>query len=64
MKINFDKCKVLTTSNSNIMIQRELLENVNNFLYLGSSVPNVTKDNERRTALALTSFGRLRKYVW
>ena len=39
MKINFDKCKVLTPSNSNIMIQGELLENVNNFVYLGSSVP-------------------------
>ena len=55
MKINFDKCKVLTPSNSNIMIQGELLENVNNFVYLGSSVPSVTKDIERRIALALTS---------
>ena len=64
MKINFDKCKVLTPSNSNIMIQGELLENVNNFVYLGSSVPNVTKDIERRIALALTLFGRLRKSTW
>ena len=63
MKINFDKCKVLTPSNSNIMIQGELLENVNSFAYLGSSVPNVTKDIERRTALALTSFARLRKSI-
>ena len=64
MKINFDKCKVLTPSNSNIMIQRELLENVNNFVYLGSSVPNVTKNIERRIALGLTSFVRLRKPIW
>ena len=64
MKINFDKCKVLTPSNNNIIIQRELLENVNNFAYLGSFVPNVTKDIERRIALVLTSFGRLRKSIW
>ena len=36
MKINFDKCKVLTPS----------------------SVPDTTKDIERRIALALTAFGR------
>ena len=63
MKINFDKRKVLTPSNGNIMIQGELLENVSNFVYLGSSVPSVTKDIERRIALALASFGRLRKSV-
>ena len=64
MKINFDKCKVLTPLNDNILIQGELLENVNNFVYLGSSVPDTTKDIERRIALALTAFGRLRKSIW
>ena len=64
MKINFDKCKVLTSSNDNIVIHGELLENVNNFIYLGSSVPDTTKDIERRIALALTAFGRLRKSIW
>ena len=64
MKINFDKCKVLTPSNDNILIQGELLENVNNFVYLVSSVPDTTKDIERRIALALTAFGRLRKPIW
>ena len=64
MKINFDKCKVLTPSNDNIVIHGELLENVNNFIYLGSSVPDTTKDIERRIALALTAFGRLRKSIW
>ena len=58
MKINFDKCKVLTLSNDNIVIHGELLENVNNFIYLGSSVPDTTKDIERRIALALIAFGR------
>ena len=64
MKINFDKCKVLTPSDDNIMIQGELQENVSNFVYLGSSVPDTTKDIERRIALALTAFGRLRKSIW
>ena len=64
MKKNFDKCKVLTPSNDNILIQGELLENVSNFVYLGSSVPDTTKDIERRIALALTAFGRLRKSIW
>ena len=64
MKINFDKCKVLTPSNDNIVIHGELLENVNNFIYLGSSIPDTTKDIERRIALALTAFGRLRKSIW
>ena len=64
MKINFDKCKVLIPSNSNIMIQGELFENINNFVYLGSSLPNVTNDIERRIALALMSFGRIRKSIW
>ena len=56
MKINFDKCKVFTPSNDNILIQGELLENVNNFVYLGSSVPDTTKD--------IAAFGRLRKSIW
>ena len=64
MKINFDKCKVLTLSNDNTVIHGELLENVNNFVYLGSSVPDTTKDIERRIALALTALGRLRKSIW
>ena len=64
MKINFDKCKVLTPSNDNIFIQGELLENVNNFVYLGSSLADTTKDIERRIALALTAFGRFRKSIW
>ena len=53
MEITFDKCKVLTPSNDNTVIHGELLENVNNFAYLGSSAPDTTKDIERRIALAL-----------
>ena len=62
--MNFDKCKVFTPSNDNIMIEGERLENVDDFVYLGSSVPDTIKDVERRIALALSAFGRLRKSVW
>ena len=64
MNTDFDKCKVLNPSNNNIVIHGELLENVNNFVYLGSSVPDTTKDIEIRKSLALTAFGRLRKSIW
>ena len=39
-----DKFKVLTPSVDNIFIQREHIETVNNFAYLGSSIPNFNKD--------------------
>ena len=64
MKINLDKCKVLTASNDNITIEGEHLENVDNFVYLGSSMPDTVNDVERRIGLALSAFGRLRKSVW
>ena len=64
MNLNFDKCKVLTPSVHNILIQGEHIENINNFVYLGSSVPNVKKDVKGRIALALPSFSRLRKLIW
>ena len=35
----------------NILIQEKHIENVNNFVYLGSSIPNVKKDIEIRIAL-------------
>ena len=64
MKINTAKCKVLTTAEDQITIQGEHIENVKDFIFLGSSVPNVTNDIDRRIVLASTSFGRLRKAIW
>lgn len=60
----FDKCKVLTPFVDNIMIQEENIENISNFVYLGSSIHNINKDIERRVTLALLSFGQLRKSIW
>ena len=37
----------------NILIQEKHIENVNNFVYLGSSIPNVKKDIEIRIAWTL-----------
>ena len=64
MKINNGKCKVLTSSQQHITIEGNDIENVNSFVFLGSSVPNVKVDIDRRIALASTSFGRLRKSIW
>ena len=59
MKINVDKCKVLTSANDNIAIEGKQLENVDNFAYLGSLVPSVSEDVDRRICLASSAFGRL-----
>ena len=64
MKINIDKCKVLTSSQNHITIQGNDIDNINDFVFLGSSVPNVKTDIDRRIALASTAFGRLRNSVW
>ncbi len=44
MKINLDKCKVLTDLYETIKIEGEHLENVAHFVYLCSSVPDTVKD--------------------
>ena len=64
MKVNIDKCKVLTNKNDNILIEGKQLENVDSFVYLGSVVPNVSEDVDRRICLASSTFGRLRKSIW
>ena len=63
MKINFGKCKNLVLSVDNILIQEEHAKNVSNFVYHGRSIPNVNKDIERITDLALSFFGRLQKSI-
>ena len=47
-----------------MVIQGEHSEIVNNFIYLGSSISNVSKDIKKRIDLALSSFGRIRKSIW
>ncbi len=64
MEINNGKCKVLTPLQQHITIEGNDIENLNGFVFLGSSVPDVKVDIDRRIALASTAFGRLRKSIW
>ena len=64
MKINIDKCKVLSQNDRPIHIEGVTVENLENFVFLGSVVPDTGEDILRRTALTFTSFGRLRRSVW
>lgn len=55
MKINFDRCNVLTPCVYSIFTQGEHIENINNLVYLKMFIPYVNKDFERRMALAVPS---------
>ena len=64
MKINTDKCKFIFNSHTNITIENENVENVEDFKFLGSAVPNSSLDVKRRIATANFAFGRLKESVW
>ena len=63
MKIDTDKCKVVSNSHTNITIENENVENVEEFKFLGSVIPNSSLDVKRRIAAANSAFGRLKKSV-
>jgi len=53
LKINSTKCKVLSDEpDETIKVYQEEVEKVENFIFLGSSVPTTTLDVKRRIALA------------
>jgi len=62
--VNGAKCKVLTTENQRIEIDGRSLENVHDFIFLGSVVPGTNADVTRRIALASVAFGNLQESVW
>ena len=65
LKINASKCKILSPeSQDTIEINGEPVENVDQFVFLGSVVPNTSDDVKRRIALASSAFGRLKDNVW
>ena len=64
MKINGAKCKILSPAQDQIQIDNAVVEHVNEFVFLGSIVPDTTADVNRRIALASSAFGRLYKTVW
>ena len=56
-KINGAKCQVISPSDQRIIIDGEEVELVEEFVFLGSVVPNSAKDVIRRMGLASTAFG-------
>ena len=65
LKINASKCKVMSPDPTcDVHIELEPVENVDNFVFLGSVVPDTSDDVKRRIALASSAFGRLKKQVW
>ena len=64
LKVNQTKCKVLTSETRNITIDGNSVENVDNFVFLGSVVPDTADDVKRRIALASSAFGRLKEKIW
>ena len=64
MKINGGKCKIISTSTDSIKIDGKSVDHVEEFVFLGSVVPDTSADVMRRIALAASAFGRLRKVIW
>ena len=64
MKINADKCKIITPENGNITIDRKNVNHVSEFVFLGSVVPGTSSDVCRRLSLAAAAFGRLKEPIW
>ena len=64
MKINGAKCKIMSPNDTPITLDGNEVEHVDNFVFLGSSLPTTSGDVLRRTSLAATAFGRLRTTVW
>ena len=64
MKINPTKCKVMSSDTRDITINNTVAEKVDEFVFLGSSVPSVEADVKRRTRLASWAFGRLKNTIW
>ncbi|CAM4547834.1 unnamed protein product [Caretta caretta] len=68
LRYNANKCKVMLmgTTGTEIKIEEEKLEKVNNFLYLGSTISQdgtSSKEIRRRIRKANSAFGRL-KNIW
>mgnify|MGYP003349747257 CR=1 FL=1 len=59
LKINSKKCRIMSDADCNIMIDREEVQTVNEFVFLGSMLPSTTMDVNRKRALASAAFGRL-----
>ena len=61
MKINAQKCKMISPNQDSLTIDDCEVENVSEFTFLGSVVPGSSADVRRRIALASSAFERLRE---
>ena len=57
MKIKGAKCKIISSSYQQIVIDGDGVEYVEGLVFLGCGVPNSAKDVIRRIGLVLTAFG-------
>ena len=64
MKINTAKRRIMTNDDEEISIDGNSIEKVEDFVFLGSVVPSVTKDVKRRTNPASWAFSILRNNIW
>ena len=64
MNISGAKCKIISPSKESIVIYGQEVEHVDDFVFLGSVVRSSEADVKRRTALASSAFGRLKKAIW
>ena len=65
LKINPNKCAVLISSaDCHIEIDGNRVPNVDEFKFLGSIVPDCSKDIKSRISMASQAFGRLRSTIW
>ena len=64
LKINGDKCKIMSQDANDITIDSKVVGKVTKFNFLGSTIPGTTSDVDKRLAMAYTSFGKLSKTVW
>ena len=64
LKINSQKCKVMSRDDRNIYVENSIVEKVDKFVFLGSVVPGSSDDIQRRIGLASSAFGRLKNKIW
>ena len=64
MKVNPEKCKIISNDPDNIQIDGKNVEKVQEFVFLGSVVPGTSSDVKRRIGLASSAFGHLKEKIW
>ena len=65
LKINPNKCAILSPEqDTEIKVDGKNVSKVDEFIFLGSIVPDLESDVKRRISPASQAFGRLKKTIW